>query len=180
MPSLEMVRLVSSGTEATMSALRVARGFTGRDKIVKIDGGYHGHSDACWSRPARARPRWASRARRASPPAAVADTLAVPCNDLDAMRAVFEAHRGEIAARHRRAGRRQHGLRAAAPRLSRVLRALCDEHGALLIFDEVMTGFRVAFGGAQPLYGVDPDLTCLGKIVGGGLPVGAYGGRARS
>jgi glutamate-1-semialdehyde 2,1-aminomutase len=178
MPSLEKMRFVSSGTEAGMSALRVARGFTGRNKIIKIDGAYHGHSDCLLVSAGSGAVTLGIPGSAGVTPGAVADTLLVPFNDLDAMRAAFEQHKGEIAAVILEPIVGNMGLVQPRPAYLPVVRALCDEHGALLIFDEVITGFRVARGGAQQLFRVRPDLTCLGKIAGGGLPLGIYGGRA--
>jgi glutamate-1-semialdehyde 2,1-aminomutase len=178
MPSLEKMRFVSSGTEATMSALRAARGFTGRARIIKIDGGYHGHADALLAKAGSGVVTLGLPGSSGVAPGAVADTLVVPYNDLDAMRAAFEEHRDEIAACIIEPIPANMGVVLPRPAYLPLLRALCDEHGALLIFDEVITGFRVARGGAQQMFGVRPDLTCLGKIVGGGLPFGIYGGRA--
>jgi glutamate-1-semialdehyde 2,1-aminomutase len=177
-PSMEKMRLVSSGTEATMSALRVARGFTGRNKIIKIDGAYHGHSDGLLVAAGSGALTLGIPGSAGVTPGAVADTLLVPYNDLDAMRAAFEAHPGQIAAVILEPIAGNMGLVIPRPAYLPVVRGLCDQHGALLIFDEVITGFRVARGGAQQLYGIRPDLTCLGKIAGGGLPLGIYGGRA--
>ncbi|HEY6475754.1 MAG TPA: glutamate-1-semialdehyde 2,1-aminomutase, partial [Polyangia bacterium] len=178
MPSLEKMRFVSSGTEATMSALRAARGFTGRHRIVKVDGGYHGHADALLAKAGSGVVTLGLPGSSGVTPAAVADTLVVPYNDLDAMRVAFEEHRDEIAALIIEPIPANLGVVMPRPAYLPLLRSLCDEHGALLIFDEVITGFRVARGGAQQMFGVRPDLTCLGKIVGGGLPFGVYGGRA--
>jgi len=177
-PSMERMRFVSSGTEATMSALRVARGFTGRSKLIKIDGGYHGHADSLLAKAGSGVVSLGLPGSSGVTPAAVADTLVVPYNDLDAMRAAFEEHRDEIAALIIEPIPANMGLVMPRPAYLPLLRSLCDEHGTLLIFDEVITGFRVARGGAQQMFGVRPDLTCLGKIVGGGLPFGVYGGRA--
>jgi len=179
-PSIEKMRLVSSGTEATMSALRVARGFTGRPKIVKIDGGYHGHADSLLAAAGSGVLTLGLPGSAGVTPGAVADTIVVPFNDLAAMEAAFEAeaNRGHIAAVIVEPIPGNMGLVQPRPAYLPRLRALCDQHGALLIFDEVITGFRVARGGAQQLFGVRPDLTCLGKIAGGGLPLGIYGGRA--
>jgi glutamate-1-semialdehyde 2,1-aminomutase len=178
MPSLEKMRFVSSGTEATMSALRAARGFTGRHRIIKVDGGYHGHADALLAKAGSGVVSLGLPGSSGVTPAAVADTLVVPYNDLDAMRAAFEEHRDEIAALIIEPIPANMGIVMPRPAYLPLLRSLCDEHGTLLIFDEVITGFRVARGGAQQMFGVRPDLTCLGKVVGGGLPFGVYGGRA--
>ena len=177
MPALEKMRFVSSGTEATMSALRAARGFTGRHRIIKVDGGYHGHADSLLAKAGSGVVSLGLPGSSGVTPAAVADTLVVPYNDLDAMRAAFEEHRDEIAALIIEPIPANMGLVMPRPAYLPLLRSLCDEHGTLLIFDEVITGFRVARGGAQQMFGVRPDLTCLGKIVGGGFPIGAYGGR---
>src|SRR5689334_2964873 len=178
MPSMEKMRLVSSGTEATMSALRVARGFTGRRRIIKVDGGYHGHADMLLAKAGSGVVTLGLPGSGGVPAAAVADTVVVPFNDLDAMRAAFEENRDDIAALIVEPIPCNMGVVLPRPAYLPLLRNLCDEHGALLIFDEVITGFRVGRGGAQELYGVRPDLTTLGKIVGGGLPLGIYGGRA--
>ena len=175
MPSIELVRFVSSGTEATMSALRLARAFTGRSKIVKFVGCYHGHADFLL---VQAGSGVATLGLPDSPgvtPGAVADTLTAPFNDLDAMEVLFAAH--EIAAVILEPVVGNMGLVLPQPGFVEGLRELTAAQGALLVFDEVMTGFRVHPGGAQALYGVTPDLTTLGKVIGGGLPVGAYGGR---
>ncbi len=176
-PSVEVVRMVNSGTEATMSAIRLARGFTGRSHIVKFEGCYHGHADSFL---VKAGSGALTLGVPTSPgvPKALADlTLTLPYNDLDAARELFAAAGADIAALivEPVAG----NMNCILPRDGFLagLRALCTQHGALLIFDEVMTGFRVALGGAQALYGVTPDLTTFGKIIGGGMPVGAYGGR---
>jgi glutamate-1-semialdehyde 2,1-aminomutase len=178
MPAVEMVRFVSSGTEAAMSALRLARAATGRRKIVKLAGCYHGHADALL---VQAGSGVATLALPDSPgvtPGAVADTLIAPFNDAAAVERLLVEHRGEVAAVMLEPVAGNMGLVLPAPGYLAELRRLTFEHGALLVFDEVMTGFRVAYGGAQALYGVTPDLTCLGKVIGGGLPVAAYGGRA--
>jgi glutamate-1-semialdehyde 2,1-aminomutase len=177
-PSMEKMRLVSSGTEAAMSAIRAARGYTRRDKIIKIDGGYHGHSDALLAAAGSGAVTLGLPGSAGVPRGAVADTLVVPFNDLDAMKAAFDEHKGQIAAVILEPIPANMGVVMPRPAYLPVLRTLCDEHGALLVFDEVITGFRVARGGAQQLFGVRPDLTCLGKIAGGGLPLGIYGGRA--
>ena len=178
MPSLEMMRFVNSGTEATMSAVRLARAATGRDLIVKFDGCYHGHADSFL---VKAGSGVATLGLPDSPgvPAALASlTLTAPFNDANAVADLFRTHTDRIAAVIVEPYVGNVGFIPPAPEFHPALRALCDRHGALLIFDEVMTGFRVASGGAQQRLGVRPDLTTLGKIVGGGFPVGAYGGRA--
>jgi len=176
-PSIERVRLVSSGTEATMSALRVARAATGRDKVLKFEGCYHGHADEFL---VKAGSGVATLGLPDSPgvPRALAElTLTIPYNDLEALEAVFRACGGELAAAIVEPAAGNAGLLPPRAGFLERLRALTLEHGTVLIFDEVITGFRVAYGGAQQLYGVQADMTTLGKIMGGGLPVGAYGGR---
>ncbi|MBE7448213.1 MAG: glutamate-1-semialdehyde 2,1-aminomutase [Kofleriaceae bacterium] len=175
-PSIERVRAVSSGTEATMSALRLARGFTGRDKIVKIDGAYHGHTDSLLVAAGSGAATLGLPGSAGVTAGAARDTLVVPHNDLPALEAVLAA--GDVAAVIVEAIPGNMGCVPPAPDYPQTLRALTAAHGALLVYDEVMTGFRVAYGGAQALHGVTPDLTCLGKIVGGGLPAAAFGGRA--
>jgi glutamate-1-semialdehyde 2,1-aminomutase len=177
-PSIERVRLTSSGTEATMSALRVARAATGRDKILKFEGCYHGHADSLL---VKAGSGVATLGLPDSPgvPRALAElTITIPYNDLEALRRVFAAHGHELAALIVEPVAGNMGCVPPQPGFLETLRQLTTQHGTILIFDEVITGFRVARGGAQELYGVKPDLTTLGKIIGGGLPVGAYGGRA--
>jgi len=177
-PSIEKVRMVNSGTEATMSALRLARGFTGRDKVIKFDGCYHGHVDSLLVK-AGSGALTHGEPDSAGVPRAFADlTISLPFNDLEALRAVFSREGREIAAVILEPIPANAGLYFPQPGFLEELRRLCTEHGTLLIFDEVMTGFRVARGGAQELYGITPDLTALGKVIGGGLPVGAFGGRA--
>jgi glutamate-1-semialdehyde 2,1-aminomutase len=177
-PSMERMRFVSSGTEATMSALRVARGFTGRSKLIKIDGGYHGHADMLLAAAGSGAATLGIPGSAGVTAAAVADTVIVPFNNEDAMAAAFAAHQGQVAALIIEPIPGNMGLVPPKPGYLQALRRLCDEAGALLIFDEVISGFRVALGGAQALFSVRPDMTCLGKIVGGGLPLGVYGGRS--
>jgi glutamate-1-semialdehyde 2,1-aminomutase len=177
-PSIEKVRMVNSGTEATMSCLRLARGFTGRDKIIKFEGCYHGHVDALLVQ-AGSGALTHGRPDSAGVPAEFAAlTICVPFNDIEAVRAAFRENPKTIAAIILEPIPANAGLFFARENFLRELRDECDRHGALLIFDEVMTGFRVARGGAQELFGIRPDLTALGKVIGGGLPVGAFGGRA--
>jgi len=175
-PSMEMMRLVSSGTEAAMSAIRVARGATGRDLLVKFDGCYHGHADSLLVKAGSGGATFGIPDSRGVPAALASLTLTLPFNDLAAVRELFRARGGEIAALIVEPVAGNMGVVPPAPGFLAGLREVTAAHGALLIFDEVITGFRVAHGGAQELYGVRPDLTCLGKIIGGGLPVGAYGG----
>jgi glutamate-1-semialdehyde 2,1-aminomutase len=177
-PSMQLLRAVSSGTEATMSAIRVARGFTGRDKIVKIDGGYHGHADFLLAEAGSGAATLGIPGSAGVPASSARDTLTVPMNDLAAMQGIFAANRGQIAAIIIEPVCGNMGCVPPAPGYLEGLRELTRDEGALLIFDEVMTGFRVAHGGAQARFGVQPDLTCLGKIAGGGLPAAVFGGRA--
>jgi glutamate-1-semialdehyde 2,1-aminomutase len=177
MPSMEMVRLVNSGTEATMSALRLARAFTQRDKVVKFTGCYHGHADFLLVKAGSGVATLGLPDSPGVPAASTANTLTADFNDLPSVEALFHAYPDGIAALIVEPVVGNSGTVEPAPGFLEGLRELCTRHGALLIFDEVMTGFRVAYGGAQARYGVKPDLTCLGKIVGGGVPVGAYGGR---
>ena len=177
-PSIEKVRMVNSGTEATMSCVRLARGFTGRDKIIKFDGCYHGHVDALLVN-AGSGALTHGRPDSAGVPAGFAAlTVALPFNDIEAVRRAFRENKGEIAAVILEPIPANAGLYFAKENFLQELRDECTREGALLIFDEVMTGFRVARGGAQELYNITPDLTALGKVIGGGLPVGAFGGRA--
>jgi glutamate-1-semialdehyde 2,1-aminomutase len=178
LPSIEKVRFVSSGTEAAMSALRLARGFTGRDKIVKFEGCYHGHADALLAAAGSGVATLAIPGSPGVPAGTVADTLLAPYNDGAAVSALFDRHGHEIAAVIVEPVAGNMGCVAPQPGFLAHLRLLTRSADALLIFDEVITGFRLGLGGAQGLFGIAPDLTCLGKILGGGLPVGAYGGRA--
>src|SRR5579862_2554906 len=176
-PSIEMVRLVNSGTEATMSAIRVARGFTGRDLIVKFEGCYHGHVDSLL---VKAGSGVATLGLPDSPgvPKGFSDTtIALPFNSVEAVRATFDERGDRIAAVIVEPVVGNMGCVPPAPGYLQSLRDLCTAHGALLIFDEVMTGFRLSPGGAQQLFGIRPDLTVMGKVIGGGLPIAAYGGR---
>jgi glutamate-1-semialdehyde 2,1-aminomutase len=177
-PGIEKVRFVSSGTEATMSALRLARGVTGRSKILKFDGCYHGHADCLLVAAGSGVATLGIPGSPGVPAGTVADTLLAPYNDLAAALAVFEAHGPEIAAVIVEPVAGNMGCVVPAPGYLAGLQGITRKAGALLVFDEVMTGFRLALGGAQARFGVIPDLTCLGKVIGGGLPVGAYGGRA--
>ncbi|HEX7498780.1 MAG TPA: glutamate-1-semialdehyde 2,1-aminomutase [Polyangia bacterium] len=176
-PSMERMRFVSSGTEATMSALRVARGFTGRSKLIKIDGGYHGHADMLLAAAGSGAATLGIPGSAGVTAAAVADTIIVPFNDERAMAAAFAANSGQVAALIVEPIPGNMGLVPPKAGYLQALRRLCNEAGALLIFDEVISGFRAAPGGAQGKYSVRPDMTCLGKIIGGGLSLGAYGGR---
>jgi len=168
---------VSSGTEATMSAIRLARGATGRDRIGKFDGCYHGHPDHMLAAAGSGVATLGIPGTDGVPRAAVADTLVLPFNDLQAVESLFSSRGAEIAAVIVEPVAANMGLVLPADGFLAGLRSVCDRHGALLIFDEVITGFRVALGGAQARFGVRPDLTTFGKVIGGGLPVGAYGGR---
>ncbi len=175
-PSMEMVRAVSSGTEATMSALRLARGFTNRAKIIKADGGYHGHADCLLVAAGSGAATLGIPGSAGVPEGAARDTIVVPYNDLASVEMFCSA--GDVAAVIIEPVAGNMGLVVPAPGYLEGLREITRKHGTVLIFDEVMTGFRVAFGGAQELYGVTPDLTTIGKIVGGGLPAAAFGGAA--
>jgi glutamate-1-semialdehyde 2,1-aminomutase len=177
-PSLEKVRLVSSGTEAAMSALRLARGVTGRDRILKFAGCYHGHADALLAAAGSGLATLGIPSSPGVPVGAATDTIVCAYNDVEGVRAAVERHGDDLAAIVVEPVAGNMGVVPPAPGFLEALRALCDASGALLVFDEVITGFRVARGGAQELYGVTPDLTVLGKIAGGGLPLAAFGGRA--
>ena len=178
-PSVEMVRFVNSGTEATMSALRLARAYTGRHKIVKFEGCYHGHGDMLLVQAGSGVATLGLPDSPGVPPGAAQDTLTAPFNSLSAVEALFHQFPDGIAAVILEPVAGNMGVIPAADGFLEGLRDLTQNHGALLIFDEVMTGFRVALGGAQELYGVNPDLTTLGKVIGGGLPVGAYAGKRK-
>ena len=176
-PSIETVRFVNSGTEAGMSALRLARAFTGRDKIVKFEGGYHGHADALLVSAGSGAATHGVPTSAGVTTSLARDTLVADYNDLSSVEAYFDAHAGSIAAVIAEPVAGNMGVVPPQPGFLEGLRQITADKGALLIFDEVISGFRVAYGGAQGLYGVTPDVTCLGKIIGGGLPVGAYGGK---
>jgi glutamate-1-semialdehyde 2,1-aminomutase len=176
-PSIELVRFVSSGTEATMSAIRLARGFTGRETIVKFEGCYHGHSDSLLIKAGSGALTFGVPTSPGVPRALAAHTVTLDYNDSGQVRDAFRQIGGEIACVIVEPVAGNMNCIPPAPGFLETLRDVCDESGALLIFDEVMTGFRVALGGAQELYGVRPDLTTLGKVIGGGMPVGAFGGR---
>ncbi len=176
MPSIEMLRLVNSGTEATMSALRLARAATGRKKILKFDGGYHGHVDSLLVKAGSGSATFNVPDSAGVPEEITALTVSVPYNHLDAVTHAMDEHGDDIAGIIVEPVAGNMGCVPPAEGFLQGLRQICDERGALLIFDEVMTGFRVAFGGAQSLYAVKPDITTLGKIIGGGMPIGAYGG----
>ena len=176
-PSIEMVRLVNSGTEATMSAIRLARAFTGRDLTIKFEGCYHGHVDSLLVKAGSGVATLGIADTRGVPRAFADTTIALPYNSLEALEDAFRAHGGQIAAVIVEPVVGNMGCVPPLPGYLEGMREITARYGALLIFDEVMTGFRVAFGGAQARYGIRPDLTTLGKVIGGGLPVGAYGGR---
>ena len=176
-PSIEMVRMVSSGTEATMSAARLARGYTERGKIVKYEGCYHGHGDSFLIKAGSGALTLGIPTSPGVPPQIAELTIVAKYNDLDNLREIFEKEGKDIAAVIIEPVAGNMGVVPPVPGYLEGLRDLTRQYGALLIFDEVITGFRVAYGGAQTLYGIEPDLTCLGKIIGGGMPVGAYGGK---
>ena len=176
-PSMEMVRMVSSGTEAAMSALRVARSFTGRDKIIKFEGCYHGHADSFLVKAGSGAITFGIPDSAGVPASLAADTLVAPYNDLEAVQALFSQNPSQIACVVVEPIAGNMGIVLPREGFLKGLEKACRDHGALLIFDEVITGFRLIYGGVQKIFGITPDLTCLGKIIGGGMPVGAYGGR---
>jgi glutamate-1-semialdehyde 2,1-aminomutase len=176
-PSIDQVRLVSSGTEATMSALRLARGFTKRDRIVKFEGCYHGHADSLLVKAGSGLLTFGNPTSAGVPSDIAKHTSVLEYNNTDALEAAFAAFGDEIAAVIVEPVAGNMNLVRGNPAFLQALRRLCTEHGTVLIFDEVMCGFRVALGGAQALYGIQPDLTCLGKVIGGGMPAAAFGGR---
>ncbi|GAA0333812.1 glutamate-1-semialdehyde 2,1-aminomutase [Bacillus carboniphilus] len=177
-PSIEIVRMVSSGTEATMSALRLARGYTGRNKIVKFEGCYHGHGDSLLIKAGSGVATLGLPDSPGVPEGVAQNTITVPYNDMESIRYVFEQYGDDIAGVIVEPVAGNMGVVPPLPGFLQELREITENHGSLLIFDEVMTGFRVGYNCAQGHYGVTPDITCLGKVIGGGLPVGAYGGRA--
>jgi glutamate-1-semialdehyde 2,1-aminomutase len=176
-PSIEMVRLVSSGTEATMTAIRLARGYTGRAKIVKFEGCYHGHADSLLVKAGSGALTFGNPSSAGVPEDIAKHTLVLDYNDIEQVKALFAAQGAEIAGVIVEPVAGNMNLILPKPGFLEMLRELCTQHGAVLIFDEVMTGFRVALGGSQARYGIRPDLTTLGKVIGGGMPVGAFGGR---
>ncbi|MBU4503562.1 MAG: glutamate-1-semialdehyde 2,1-aminomutase [Proteobacteria bacterium] len=176
-PSIEMVRMVNSGTEATMSAIRLARGVTGRDTIIKFDGCYHGHADTLLVEAGSGVATLGIPGSPGVPESFVAHTLSLPYNDIDSVRKLMDEQGDKIACIIVEPVAGNMGLVRPVEGFLETLREVTEKSGSILIFDEVMTGFRVAYGGAQSLYGISPDITCLGKIIGGGLPVGAYGGK---
>lgn len=178
MPSMEMIRMVNSGTEATMSAIRLARGFTRRDRIIKFEGCYHGHSDGLLVKAGSGALTLGEPDSLGVPASVAAHTMTLEFNNLEEVKSAFASHGHEVAAVIVEPVAGNMSCVPPEPMFLETLRSLCDQHGTVLIFDEVMTGFRVGPAGAQGLYGVTPDLTTLGKIIGGGMPVGAFGGRA--
>ena len=176
-PGMDMVRMVNSGTEAVMSAIRVARGYTGRNKIIKFSGCYHGHTDAMLVKAGSGLMTQGIPASSGVPTGCTADTLTAKYNDLESVKALFSANPGEIAAVILEPVGANMGVVLPRDGFLTGLRNLCNQEGCVLIFDEVITGFRLALGGAQEFYGIQPDLTTFGKIIGGGMPVGAYGGK---
>ena len=177
-PSVQKVRMCNSGTEATMSAIRLARGFTKRDKIIKFDGCYHGHADSLLVKAGSGALTFGHPDSAGVPASFTQHTVVVPFNDIDAVKAAFAANPNQIAAIILEPVPGNAGLYLPKPGFLEFLRQITSANDALLIFDEVMTGFRLAYGGAQTLFGITPDISCFGKIIGGGLPVGAFGGRA--
>lgn len=178
-PSMEMVRMVNSGTEATMSAIRLARGYTGRDKILKFEGCYHGHADSLLVKAGSGALTLGVPSSPGVPDDFAKHTLTVDFNDLDSVQAAFDQHGNDISCIIVEPVAGNMNCIPPIEGFLEGLRRICDHYGALLIFDEVMTGFRVSLGGAQERYGVEPDLTCLGKVIGGGMPVGAFGGKKK-
>ena len=176
-PSIEKVRMVSSGTEATMSAIRLARGFTGRDKILKFEGCYHGHADSLLVKAGSGALTMGVPNSPGIPADFAKHTLTVAFNDIEQVKAIFDEYKNEIACIIVEPVAGNMNCIPPVEGFLEGLRAVCDEHKSVLIFDEVMTGFRVALGGAQAYYNIQPDLTCLGKVIGGGMPVGAFGGK---
>ena len=176
-PSMDMVRMLNSGTEATMSAIRVARGFTGRDKVIKFEGCYHGHADGMLVRAGSGATTFGVPDSPGVPNSYAKETITLPFNDVEALKNVINENWKSIACVIIEPVVGNIGCVLPKPGFLETLRELTKKHGIVLIFDEVMTGFRVSFGGAQAYYGIKPDMTCLGKVIGGGLPVGAYGGR---
>ncbi len=177
-PSVQKVRMCNSGTEATMSAIRLARGFTGRDKIIKFDGCYHGHTDSLLVKAGSGALTFGNPDSAGVPAAFTQHTIVLPYNEPESVKSAFEANKGDIAGIILEPVPGNAGLYVPKPGYLEFLREITRAHGALLIFDEVMTGFRLAKGGAQERFGITPDLSCFGKVIGGGLPVGAFGGRA--
>src|SRR6266571_2854802 len=177
-PSVQKVRMTNSGTEACMSAIRLARGFTKRDKIIKFDGCYHGHADSLLVKAGSGALTFGHPDSAGVPAAFTQHTIVVPFNDTDALNAAFDANKGQVAGIIAEPVPGNAGLYLPKPGYLEFLRKITEDNGALLIFDEVMTGFRLAWCGAQERFGITPDLSCFGKIIGGGLPVGAFGGRA--
>lgn len=177
-PSIEMVRMVNSGTEATMSAIRLARGYTGKDKIIKFEGCYHGHADSFLIQAGSGLATFGQTGSAGVTQQTVENTLVATYNDIESVRNLLDSHAGEVAAVILEPIMGNMGLVLPEEGFLQALRVLTSERNVLLIFDEVISGFRAAKGGAQELYGIKPDLTCLGKIIGGGLPVGAFGGKS--
>jgi glutamate-1-semialdehyde 2,1-aminomutase len=177
LPGMELVRLVSSGTEATMTALRLARGYTGRNRVIKFEGCYHGHADSLLVKAGSGALTFGQPSSSGVPPQVAADTLVLDYNDVGRLERCFAENGKDIAAVIVEPVVGNMNLVAPRPEFLRAMRELCTKYGAVLILDEVMTGFRVGLTGAQGLYGIRPDLTTLGKVIGGGMPVGAFGGR---